>query len=87
MAEIHTASFSDLPADAGVTPAEMRFHRQSYSGFERLVLFASLHVASILVALALAFPGGIPFIGFLFGVVVNLGLIAAAAITGAGRSG
>jgi hypothetical protein len=83
MAEVQSVSFSDLPSDPGVTPAEMRAHRQSYVRFERMVLFAVLHIASILAAMALAFPGGAPVLGFLFGLVVTLGLVVAAAVTGA----
>ncbi|SKA30845.1 hypothetical protein SAMN02745126_05036 [Enhydrobacter aerosaccus] len=81
MAEIHAVSFSDLPADAGLSPADVREHRRSLYRFERLVLFGVLHIVSILAALALAFPGNAPVFGFLFGIVVNLGLIVAAALT------
>ncbi len=79
MGEIHTVSFTD----PNVTPAELREHRRSFVRFERLVLFAVLHISSILAALALAFLGDAPVFGFLFGLAVNLGLIVAAAQTNA----
>ncbi|MBS0521972.1 MAG: hypothetical protein JSR90_24985 [Proteobacteria bacterium] len=78
MAETPAVSVNGPPPDANVPAAELRAHRQSYLRFERLILFAILNIASILAALALAFLGDAPAFGFLFGVAVTLGLIAAA---------
>lgn len=62
--------------------AEVRAHRRTFAAFERLVLFAALHVALVLSALALAFVGHIPVLAFLWGVGGTIALIAAFAITG-----
>ncbi len=66
---------SDLPADSSVPPEEMRAHRRSYFTFERLILFSVLHIALVLVCLALAFLGDVPLIGFLLGVAGTIALI------------
>jgi thiosulfate reductase cytochrome b subunit len=60
---------------------EMREHRRSYMTFERIVLFAIMHIALVLSCLALAFLGNVPWIGFLFGVGGTLALIAAFVVT------
>ncbi|WIM12663.1 hypothetical protein [Enhydrobacter sp.] len=67
-----TAHYGDLPADASVPPEEMRAHRRSYLTFERLILFSVLHIALVLVCLALAFLGDVPLIAFLLGVAGTL---------------
>jgi O-antigen ligase len=61
---------------------ELRDHRRSFMTFERLVLFAIMHVALVLSCLALAFLGDVPWIGFLLGVGGTLSLIAAFVVTG-----
>ena len=61
---------------------ELREHRRTFMTFERLVLFAALHIALVLSCLALAFVGGIPLIAFLLGTGGTLALIAAFVITG-----
>lgn len=87
MAEAPALSVNEPLSDATVPAAELREHRRSYAGFERLVLFAILHIASVLAALALAFLGNAPAFGFLFGVVVTLGLIVTAALTAPPQDG
>lgn len=68
--------------DFDSTPAqELREHRRSYMTFERLVLFAILHIALVLSCLALAFLGDIPLIAFLLGAGGTLALIAAFVVT------
>ncbi len=62
--------------------AELRAHQRTFHAFERLVLFASIHVALVLGALALAFFGHAPVIATLLGVGGTLVLIAAFAVTG-----
>lgn len=73
MADITT---SEIPAE------ELRAHRHSYMPFERLVLFAALHVALVLACLALAFLGGAPLIAFLLGVVGSIATIVGLMIRG-----
>src|SRR5436190_138639 len=62
------------------TNAEVRWHRRTFVTFERLVLFAALHIALILSCLALAFVGHIPLIAFLLGVGGTVVLIAGFAV-------
>lgn len=61
-----------------IAAEEMRAHWRSYVTFERLVLFSVLHIALVLVCLALAFLGGAPLIAFLLGVAglaIVMGLV------------
>ena len=62
--------------------AEVRAHRRAFVSFERLVLFAVMHVALVLACLALAFLGHIPVIAALLGLGGTVALIAAFAIAG-----
>jgi fatty acid desaturase len=73
---------ADHPADASVPPEEMREHLRSYISFERLVLFAVLHVALALACLALAFMADVPMLAFLFFLAGSLTIIASFVIHG-----
>jgi hypothetical protein len=65
------------------TPAsEVRAHRRTFFAFERLVLFASMHVALTLSCLALAFIGHAPMLALLFGIGGTLAMIVGFAVTG-----
>jgi hypothetical protein len=54
---------------------EFLAHRKTFIGFERLVLFAAIHVALILVCLAMAFVGHMPTLAVILGVGGTLALI------------
>ena len=56
--------------------AEYRAHRRTFVGFERLVMFAVMHVVLVLGCLGLAFLGGAPLIAFLIGAGGTMALIA-----------
>jgi hypothetical protein len=71
---------SGIPLEA--SPAEMTQHRQSYVTFERLVLFAVLHIALTLSCVALAFIGHTPTLALMFWVGGALLLLSAFALTG-----
>ncbi|HEY6983502.1 hypothetical protein [Reyranella sp.] len=86
MADV-TAFPGDLAADSRVPPEEMRAHRRSYLTFERLVLFAVLHIALVLACLALAFLGDSPLIAFLLGVAGSLAMIVGFVLRGSAQSG
>lgn len=58
------------------TTQELRQHRRTFVTFERIVQFAAMHIALVLVCLALAFVGNVPWIGFLFGLGGTIALIA-----------
>ena len=66
---------------------EVRAHQRAFITFERLVLFAAMHVALVLACLALAFLGHIPAIAVLLGVGGTVALIAAFAIAGSQSTG
>lgn len=55
--------------------SEVRAHRRTFVTFERLVLFAVLHITLTLCCLALAFIGNVPLIGLLLGLGGTLALI------------
>jgi 4-hydroxybenzoate polyprenyltransferase len=63
--------------------SEVRTHRRTLVTFERLVLFAVLHITLTLACLALAFIGHAPLIALLLGVGGTLALIAGFAVSGA----
>lgn len=67
--------------------AELRAHRRTFTNFERLVLFAAMHVALVLACLALAFLGHIPVLAVLLGLGGAVALIAAFAIAGSRSTG
>ena len=58
-------------------PGEIVAHRRSYLGFERMVAFSAVHIALVLVCLALAFIGHVPVLAFLLGAGGSLVTIAA----------
>jgi hypothetical protein len=65
--------------------SELAEHRRSYFAFERLVLFATIHIALTLSMVALAFIGHTPalaLLGWLGGTVV---LLTAFGMTGSSR--
>ncbi|CAN5673670.1 hypothetical protein BH10PSE6_BH10PSE6_57140 [soil metagenome] len=61
---------------------EVRTHWRTFITFERLVLFATLHIVLVLGCLALAFPGHTPVVAVLLGVGGTIALIAGFAIVG-----
>jgi hypothetical protein len=54
---------------------EVRVHRRTFMTFERLVLFAALHITLTLVCLALAFIGHAAVFALLLGIGGTLALI------------
>jgi hypothetical protein len=62
--------------------AEVLAHRRTFFAFERLVLFAAMHVALILSSLALGLIGHIPVIATFLGVGGTIALIVAFAVMG-----
>ncbi|HYD06222.1 MAG TPA: hypothetical protein VEC60_10875 [Reyranella sp.] len=64
------------------TLAEVREHRRTFIAFERLVLFAVLHITLTLACLALAFIGQAPGIALLFGIGGTIALIVGFVVVG-----
>jgi hypothetical protein len=62
--------------------AEIRTHRRTFYAFERLVLFAVMHVALTLGCLALAFLGHAELVGLLLWIGGTLAIITGFAVTG-----
>jgi energy-converting hydrogenase Eha subunit C len=60
---------------------ELREHRRSFMTFERMVLFAIMHIALVLSCLALAFLGDVPLVAFLLGAGGTIALITAFVVT------
>jgi hypothetical protein len=63
--------------------AEVRAHRSTFVTFERLVLFAVMHIILTLACLALGLIGHLPAIALVLGVGGTLALIAGFVIAGA----
>ena len=61
---------------------EIRAHRRTFVTFERLVLFAAMHITLTLACLALASIGNVPVIALLLGVGGTLALIVGFVIAG-----
>ena len=64
-----TVADEDLPA-----------HLKTFHGFNRIVLFAVLHIALVLSCLAMAFPGHTPVFATILGIGGTLAMIAAFAV-------
>jgi hypothetical protein len=65
------------------TTGEVREHRRTFISFERLVLFAVMHITLTLACLALAFIGHAAMIALLLGIGGTLALIVGFAVAGA----
>ncbi|WP_422000545.1 hypothetical protein [Reyranella sp.] len=73
---------ADLVSDAAVAAQELRAHEQTFHTFNRLVLFAVLHVIIVLGCLALAFVGHVPLLAAILGIGGTIALIAVFTVTG-----
>jgi hypothetical protein len=71
---------SDIPRPP--TAGEVDEHLHSYFTFERLVLFAILHLALTLSCVALAFIGHVPVIASIFWLGGSVLLLAGFTLTG-----
>lgn len=60
--------------------ADLPAHEQTYTAFNRLVLFAVLHIVLMLVCLAFAFVGHMPILAIVLGLGGTLALIAGFAL-------
>lgn len=67
----------------GTAPSEeLQAHQQTYDVFNKLVLFAVLHIVLVLVCMALGFLGNMPMLAVLLGLGGTAALIAGFAISG-----
>ena len=72
---------ADIVQDPRLADQDLRAHQQTFHSFNKLVLFAILHVALVLGCLALAFLGHVPVLATLIGVGGTAALLAVFAIT------
>lgn len=68
--------------DNDVSRAELTEHVDRYVGFERMVLFATIHVFLAVACLGLAFVGHIPVLAFLLFIGGSLATIIGIAVYG-----
>lgn len=61
--------------------ADLPAHEQAYKAFNRVILFAILHVMLTLICLALAFLGNVPVFALLLGLGGTVALIAGFALS------
>jgi hypothetical protein len=72
---------ADIVQDPRLTDQDLPAHLQTFHSFNKLVLFAILHIALVLGCLALAFLGHVPLLATLIGVGGTVALLAVFAIT------
>ncbi len=72
---------ADVHADPRSVDEELPAHQQTFHSFNKLVLFAILHIIVVLACLALAFPGHTPVLAAIIGIGGTLALLATFAIT------
>jgi hypothetical protein len=72
---------ADIVHDPRLTEQDLPAHLQTFHSFNKLVLFAILHIALVLGCLALAFLGHVPLLATLIGVGGTVVLLAIFAIT------
>ena len=68
--------------DARATAEELREHEETFRSFNKLVLFAILHVGLVLACLALAFLGQVPLVALLIGLGGTIAMVVAFVIAG-----
>jgi hypothetical protein len=72
---------ADIVQDPRLSDQDLPAHLQTFHSFNKLVLFAILHIALVLGCLALAFLGHTPLLATLIGVGGTVVLLAIFAIT------
>ena len=72
---------ADVIRDRQILDEDLPAHQQTFNSFNKLVLFAILHIALVLACLALAFLGGAPLLGLLLGVGGTVALLVVFSIT------
>jgi hypothetical protein len=72
---------ADIVHDSPLADQDLRAHQETFNRFNKLVLFAILHIMLVLGCLALAFLGHVPLLATLIGVGGTVALLAVFAIT------
>jgi hypothetical protein len=71
---------ADILQDQRTADQDLPAHRQTFHSFNKLLLFAILHIVLVLSCLALAFLGNVPLLATLLGVGGTVALLAAFSI-------
>ena len=71
---------ADIARDQPLVDADLPAHEQTYAGFNKLVLFAVLHIVLVLSCMAMGFLGHVPVFALFLGVGGTIALLAAFAI-------
>ena len=71
---------ADILQDRQFADQDLPAHRQTFNSFNKLLLFAILHIVLVLSCLALAFLGHVPLLATVLGVGGTVALLAAFAI-------
>ena len=71
---------ADILQDQRISDQDLPAHRQTFHSFNKLLLFAILHIVLVLSCLALAFLGNVPLLATLLGVGGTVALLAAFSI-------
>jgi len=74
MTDLSHSQAADTPHES---PAEVRSHRESFHGFLKFATFSVMHVALMLVCLALGFPGNAPVFALLLGIFGTIAMVIA----------
>ena len=72
---------ADIVRPGQILDEDLPAHQQTFNKFNKLILFSILHIALVLSCLALAFLGGAPLLGLLFGVGGTVVLLVMFSIT------
>ena len=68
---------ADIIHDSRLADPELRDHQQTFHSFNKLVLFAILHIGLVVACLALAFLGNVPLLAVILGVGGTVALLTA----------
>jgi len=71
---------ADIAREQQLMDADLPAHEQTYHSFNKLVLFAILHIGLVLSCMAMAFVGHVPVFALFLGVGGTIALLAAFAI-------
>ncbi len=71
---------ADIARDQQLIDADLPAHERTYASFNKLVLFAILHIVLVLSCMAMAFVGHIPVFALFLGIGGTIALLTAFAI-------
>lgn len=69
-------------SSAQLSAEELRDHQETFHSFNKLILFAVLHIGLVLACMALAFLGHVPVLALLLGLGGTVALIGGFVVAG-----